>query len=111
MIIISLAGIVLVRVLLFISTRAYLIKQKVNVWAEIFAYGKRYAIETGLPMVSGTEVELDGFFDINLGVDYLVNERLTVFANGTNLLNQNYERFLNYPVQGFQVMAGVAFRF
>jgi hypothetical protein len=90
---------------------AYLVKQKVNVWAEFFAYGKRYAIETGLPLVSGTEVELSGFFDINLGVDYLVTERLTVFANGTNLLNQNYERFLNYPVQGFQVMAGVAFRF
>jgi hypothetical protein len=86
---------------------SYLIKKKVNVWAEIYYYGKRYAFDNN----TTNDIELDAFADINLGVDYLVNERLTIFVNGTNLLNQNYERFYNYPVQGIQVMAGVGFRF
>jgi hypothetical protein len=88
---------------------SYIIKKKVNIWLEAFSYGKRYAIDPvgALP----TEVELDGFFDLNAGIEYYATEKLTVFVTGNNLLNSNYERFLNYPVQGLQVMGGVGFRF
>ena len=88
---------------------SYIIKEKVKLWLEMFSYGKRHAVDmTGdLP----TEVELDGFLDLNAGVEYYATERLTVFVKGTNLLNKNYQRFLNYPVQGLQVMGGIGFRF
>ena len=88
---------------------SYLIKKKVNIWLEGFYYGKRYAIDITGPTMD--EVELDSFFDLNVGIEYFATEKLTVFVTGTNLLNSNYERFLNYPVQGIQVMAGIGFRF
>jgi len=40
-----------------------------------------------------------------------VNDNLSAFVNGTNLLNNNYEQFYSYPVQGFQVMGGISYRF
>ena len=88
---------------------SYLIKKKVNIWTEVFSYGKRYAVDLRPP--TPEEITLDGFFDFNLGVEYFINENFSVFLTGTNLLNNNYQRFYNYPVQGLQVMIGVSFRF
>ena len=88
---------------------SYLIKKKVNVWLELFSGGKSYAVDIYTP--TPTEIEIDGYFDINLGVDYNITEKFSVFLKGTNLLNNNYQQFYNYPVQGLQVMAGVGFRF
>lgn len=88
---------------------SYLIKEKVKVWAEFIGSGKRYAVDiyTSTP----TEIDLAGYFDINLGVDVYITEQFSVFAKGTNLLNKNYERFYNYPVQGLQVFGGIGYRF
>ncbi len=88
---------------------SYLIAKKVFVWTELFSYGKRYAVLTS--SVPPQEITLDGFFDINLGVTYFITKDLSVFLNGTNLLNRNYERYFNYPVQGLEIMGGVGFRF
>ena len=88
---------------------SYLIKKRVNVWAEFITVGKRYAIDIFSPTPG--EIDLDGFIDINVGVDVYITENFSAFANGTNLLNKNYERYYNYPVQGLQVMAGIGFRF
>ncbi|NOX85611.1 MAG: hypothetical protein GXO86_06565, partial [Chlorobi bacterium] len=83
---------------------SYLIAKKVFVWTELFSYGKRYAlIKTPYPSQG---ILLEGFFDINLGVTYYITKDLSVFLNGTNLLNWNYERFYNYPVQGLEIMGG-----
>lgn len=86
---------------------SYLLKQKVNFWGEFFITGKRYAFDPA----SSSDLDLDGYADVNLGIDYHVAEKLTIFVNGTNLLNSGYQRFYNYPVQGLQVMAGIGFRF
>lgn len=54
---------------------------------------------------------LDGYFDINAHVGYKPNERFTAFIKGNNLANQNYNRWLNYPVQGAQVILGGSYKF
>lgn len=88
---------------------SYLIAKKVFVWTELFSYGKRYAkIKTPTPSEG---ILLESFFDINLGVTYYITKDMSVFLNGTNLLNWNYERFFNYPVQGLQIMGGIGYRF
>ncbi len=88
---------------------SYLIKEKVRLWIEMFSYGKRHALDmrTDTPEA----IELDGFLDLNAGIDFYATEKLTVFVRGTNLLNSNYQRFLYYPVQGLQVMGGIGYRF
>ncbi len=89
---------------------SWLIKKKVNIWLEAFAAGQRYAVDKETLIVA-QEVTLDGFFDINLGVSYNISDNFSVWLSGTNLLNSNYQRFYNYPVQGFEIMGGIGLRF
>jgi hypothetical protein len=49
--------------------------------------------------------------DANIGVEYRYNKRISAFLNFNNVAAQRYRRWYNYPVQGFQVMGGVTFRF
>ncbi len=58
-----------------------------------------------------TEVTLDSFFDLNAHIGYKHSERLTFFLKGNNLANQDYQRWLNYPVQGIQVLGGANYKF
>jgi outer membrane receptor protein involved in Fe transport len=62
-----------------------------------------------VPLVQ--DVTLDSYFDVNAHVGYKHNERLTFFLKGNNLANQNYQRWLNFPVQGLQVLAGASYKF
>ena len=56
-------------------------------------------------------VSLNSYFDLNAQVGYKHNERLTFFIKGNNLANQNYQRWLNYPMQGVQILAGANYKF
>lgn len=49
--------------------------------------------------------------DANLGLEYRYNSRISAFMNINNLAAQRYNRWYNYPVQGFQVLGGFTFRF
>lgn len=56
-------------------------------------------------------VTLDSYFDLNVHVGFEHTERLTFFLKGNNLTNQNYQHWLNYPVQGLQVLGGANYKF
>ncbi|PKA83635.1 hypothetical protein ATE92_1795 [Ulvibacter sp. MAR_2010_11] len=58
-----------------------------------------------------TEVTLDGYADVNVHVGYRVNDRLSIFAKGSNLLSDNYQKSYNYPVQGIQGLLGATYKF
>lgn len=90
---------------------SYLFVKKLNVWTELYFYGKRYARVNNTLGILYTDVELDSFFDINLGADYALSDQFSVFLSATNLLNKHYDRFYSYPVQGINVMAGVSLKF
>ncbi|MNK41037.1 Vitamin B12 transporter BtuB [compost metagenome] len=65
---------------------------------------------------TGTEYEtevvtLKSYFDINAHVGYKYNERLTGFLKLNNIANEDYERWVNYKVQGFQVLVGASYKF
>lgn len=54
---------------------------------------------------------IDGYPDLNIGFDYKFSKPLTAFLNLNNLANVSYQRWLNYPTQGFNVMAGIRLGF
>jgi hypothetical protein len=56
-------------------------------------------------------VTLDAYVDANAHVGYRYNDRLTAFLKLHNIANQGYERWLNYPVQQFQVRVGANYKF
>ncbi len=55
--------------------------------------------------------KLEFIADINLGVEYRYNKRISAFLQFNNLASQGYQRWYNTPVQRFQVLGGVTFRF
>ncbi len=88
---------------------SYLILNKVKLSAELLYNGIRYASDPS-NMVQ-KDIELEAYLDLNFSVEYKINNKLSVFLNGTNLLNNNYEQFYSYPVQGLQIMGGIMYRF
>lgn len=62
---------------------------------------------------SGSEstIKLAAITELNLNFDYQINERVGAFLQFNNILNKNYERYINYPMRGLQVKAGASLRF
>lgn len=82
--------------------------------ASIFYVGERKdLISSDFPFgnIHFQTVKLDGYVDANVHFGYRFTDRLSVFIKGSNLLSDNYEKWLNYPVQGIQGLAGVTYKF
>lgn len=90
------------------------ITEKIYGGASLFYVGERQdtLFKSG---AFGTNIDtvetLDAYLDANVHLGYRVNERLSIFAKGSNLLSDNYERWLNYPVQGIQGLLGATYKF
>lgn len=56
-------------------------------------------------------VTLDSYLDANAHLGYKINEQFSVFAKTNNIANQDYQRWLNFPVQGIQFLAGATYQF
>ena len=54
---------------------------------------------------------LESYFDANAHVGYKHNERLSGFLKLNNITNQGYQKWMNYPVQGFQIILGANYKF
>ncbi|WP_306352827.1 TonB-dependent receptor [Flavobacterium sp. '19STA2R22 D10 B1'] len=81
--------------------------------ANVFFVGERkdmFSTSTSISQMAQT-VTLDSYFDANLHVGYQYNERLTAFLRANNLANQAYQKWMNYPVQQFQIVVGASYKF
>lgn len=56
-------------------------------------------------------MNLKSIADLQLKADYGITERISVFAEGNNILNGKNTRWLNYPVRGIQFIGGAALKF
>ncbi|WP_223550954.1 TonB-dependent receptor [Aestuariivivens sp. NBU2969] len=56
-------------------------------------------------------VTLDSYFDANAHLGYNINDKIAVFAKANNIANNTYQRWMFYPVQGIQFLAGATFKF
>lgn len=66
-------------------------------------------------VVPNTSIEsietIKGFVDLGLGADYRINNKFSVFAKANNILNKNYNRYLFYQVNGFNIFGGLIYSF
>lgn len=81
----------------------------------VFFMGERkdqqfYLTSLTLPDPNFTNV-LDSYFDLNAHVGFKYSDRLTAFARANNITNNAYQKWLNYPVQGLQVVLGANYKF
>ena len=58
-----------------------------------------------------TTVELDPAVDLNVKASYFLSKQFSIFLKGNNLLSNEYQLYLNYPVRGVQVMGGITWVF
>jgi outer membrane receptor protein involved in Fe transport len=92
------------------------ITPKLSLNANVFYVGERKAKFTTHDQLYGSFMEadivtLDGYVDVNLGINYKYNERLSLFLKAHNLADKQYEKWLNYPVQGIQILGGASYKF
>ncbi len=82
--------------------------------AQLFYVGERKDINNEVaivPTLPLPTVTLDSYFDANVNLGYRLNDQLLFFVKGNNLAGENYERWVNFPVQGIQVLGGVTYKF
>lgn len=78
----------------------------------VFYVGERKDMQANLDLATDPVlVTLKSYFDANAHLGYKFSERLTFFLKLNNIGNQAYEKWLNYPVQGFQVLIGGNYKF
>ena len=81
----------------------------------LFFVGERKDIfeqrTVSFPLPDDVNITLKSFFDLNAHVGFKYSDRLTFFLKGNNLANQDYQRWLNYPVQGLQILGGASYKF
>lgn len=56
-------------------------------------------------------LDLGFIADANLSIEYRYNKRMSVFVQLNNVASQGYMRWFNAPVQRFQFLGGLTFRF
>ncbi len=72
-----------------------------------------FFLENGVPF-RNDELEaenLNGLFDVSLGVDYFFTENIGGFIQVNNLANNKRQRWHRYPTFGINALAGVVARF
>lgn len=91
----------------------YQINEQWYTGANLFYIGERFDQERIVASndPSLNTIILDSYFDVNAHLGYRFNDRLSVFAKGSNLVNNDYERWTNFRVQGLQVLAGATYKF
>jgi hypothetical protein len=95
----------------------YDMRQKLIVKTELQFLGRRPSLRLGeldaltLSVLPSEEVDLEGFLDLYLGLEYRYTKRLSVFLDMSNLSASKYERWRNYPVQRGLLLGGVTYAF
>jgi hypothetical protein len=54
---------------------------------------------------------LPTIFDLNFNANYKITNRFSLFAQLNNFGFQQYQRWLGYPVQSFNIMGGLSYTF
>jgi outer membrane receptor protein involved in Fe transport len=81
--------------------------------ANVFFVGERmdFQVDQSFTEIGVDKRTLSAYFDANLNVGYRHTERLTAFLKANNIANQAYQRWLNFPVQRFQLLLGASYKF
>ena len=60
---------------------------------------------------NGDNARLNGALDLNAGLEFRITRNLNLWAQFNNITNQEYQRWNQYKVYGFNFVGGVVFSF
>jgi hypothetical protein len=90
------------------TSASYNLVKKILFTVDVLSQGNMKARD---PETANKTITLDNAFDVNFKTEYLVSDTFSVFVEFNNITGNKYPAFLNYPVRGFQAMAGVTWKF
>ena len=79
-------------------------------WGEQFARGEAN-LYVNNAIIDYDVVKLKSIFDANLNVEYRYTKRLSAFVQFNNIGGINFEKYKDYPTQGFNVWCGLTYAF
>ena len=80
--------------------------------ANLYYIGERFDKRIISSLVATeTLVSLESYFDANAHIGYRINDQWSVYGKANNIANQDYNRWIDYPVQGLQFLAGTTYKF
>ncbi|MFN9520071.1 MAG: hypothetical protein ACK574_10130, partial [Bacteroidota bacterium] len=94
------------------STTAHLtynMADKFILKAEAFTMNQRMAQLRGT--VNTSDVKMNGWVDLNAALEYRYSRTIGLFLNVNNITNNRYQRWLNLPVYGINVLGGLSVTF
>ena len=74
--------------------------------ASMMLMGRRWAMN-----LDGDAEHLKPAVDVQIGTDYQIMDDLAAFVEIHNLFHDKYQLYYNYPSVGFEVFAGIKYRF
>lgn len=94
----------------------YDLMDKLTFRSDFYVIGSRNVLSydevEGVDPVNGIySLELKPYIDLNLGVEYRYNDKISAFLNIYNFAAQKYQRYLNYPVQNINAILGFTMKF
>jgi hypothetical protein len=96
----------------------YDIADKIIVKGDVFLIGNRKVFSYNEPIDNEYEFinnryiySLKPFLDMNLGIEYRYNKRISAFINFNNFTASNYQRWSSFPVQSINIFGGATFSF
>jgi hypothetical protein len=87
------------------SIRAQIIK---DLWLKIDMFGWDGA---HFIRPEGGSTKLKGAFDLNAGLEFKVWNNISLWTQFNNITNQEYQRWNQYPVYGFNFVGGIVYSF
>ncbi|MBL7742878.1 MAG: hypothetical protein JNN00_05315 [Chitinophagaceae bacterium] len=73
---------------------------------DLFAWGGPQYLKK-----DGDNERLNGAFDLNAGLEFKITKNINLWTQFNNLFNQEYQRWSQYPVYGFNFVGGIVFSF
>lgn len=85
---------------------SYNIKDKILLNAAFYLEGKR-----NVQALNGDILEIDGVMDLNLGLEYRLNKRVSAYLNFNNITANRYHLWYLYPAHRFNMRGGITYAF
>ncbi len=96
----------------------YQVTEQLDITIDAFLMGERKALLVSEPSIFSSSLlpvyssnTLGTAFDLNVKGNYQLSSNFSVFAQLNNFGFQKYQRWFGYPVQSFNLLAGISYAF
>lgn len=84
---------------------------RLQVLKDLYVKGDIYAFDAIWYQTKSGKGKVQGALDLSAGLEFAVVKNVKLWAQFNNILNNEYERWKQYPTYGFNFLGGVVFSF